>query len=381
MLWLVFTFGWLPALAGAFTVAPPTSPIPVLTAAGAGGALAGAALATSLMILGAAYAAAISRPPGRRMLLAAAAGSLLGALAMPLLFSADVYAYAYYGDLTLHGRSPYDHGPAPHDPLAAAAVAAWDGHVPPRCVYGPVAVGIAALTDRAGAAAGTGGQILLARLAAAAAYGAYIGLVLRLTRDPRARAAFVLNPVVIWSVAEGHNDAAMVALVLAGFAYERGRPLLFALAALVKVPALAVWWKLRGRDRAWTALLVAAGYLPLPRRCRRSAHRRHRGGRIDRVGITVGPVGGGDRPWCGRDHRARRARRGRTCRAALGATGSRCGVRFDGMVCAAERVSVVRPMDRAARLAQFDLAVGPRAAGSVALLACPSDSRCHRSRS
>jgi hypothetical protein len=263
VLWLVYTLGWLPALAGAYAVRPPPGPVPVLTAAGASGALAGSALAISLAILSAAYLVAIRRPPTQRALLAAAAGSLLAALAMPWLFSADVYAYAYYGDVALSGGNPYAHGAPPHDPLAAAAVAAWDGHVPPRCVYGPVAVAIAGLADFIGSIAGAGGQILLQRLAAVTAYAFYAASVLALVPDARARAVFILNPVVIWTVAEGHNDAAMVALLLAGLAAGRERWLLLALAALVKIPAAAVFSQLRWRDRSAAAALVAVGYLPL----------------------------------------------------------------------------------------------------------------------
>jgi len=263
VLWLVYALGWVPALVAAYRLRPPSAAAAVLTGAGANGAFAGLALASSLVLLSAAYIAALRRPPSQRMLLAAAAGSFVAALAMPLLFSADAYAYAYYGDVALSGGNPYAHGPAPHDPLAAAAVAVWDGHVPPRCIYGPVAVGIAALADLIGSPGGAGAQILAQRLAAGAAYGAYAAFVLRLVRDPRSRAAFILNPVVIWSVAEGHNDAAMLALVLAGLAATRERWLLFAFAALVKIPALAAWCRLRRRDRVAAACLVAVGYLPL----------------------------------------------------------------------------------------------------------------------
>lgn len=263
MLWAVYALGWVPALAAAFGLHLPLAPLPVLTAAGARGAFAGTGLATSLVILSAAYIAAIRRPPARGTLLAAAAASFLAALAMPLLFSADVYAYAYYGDVALAGGNPYAYGPAPNDPLAAAAVAAWDGHVPPRCVYGPVAVSIAALADLAGSPGGAGVQILIQRLASGAAYAAYVAFVLRLVQDPSSRAAFILNPVVIWSAAEGHNDAAMVALLLAGLAATRERWLLFAFAALVKIPAVAGWAQLRRCDRVAAACLVAVGYVPL----------------------------------------------------------------------------------------------------------------------
>jgi hypothetical protein len=264
VLWVVYTLGWLPALAAAYALRSRFGPVAVVTAAGRPGALAALGLTASLAILTAAYLAGLRRPPSVRVLLLAAGGSVLAALLMPVLFSADAYAYAFYGDLALRGGNPYAHGSAPHDALAAAAVAAWDGRVPPRCVYGPVAVAIATLADLAGRPGGAGLQILAQRLAAVAAYAFYAGYVLRLVSNPAARAAFILNPVVIWSVAEGHNDAAMVAFVLAGLTTERGRWLRFALAALVKLPAIAAWPRLRrGRELAGAATLALVGYLPL----------------------------------------------------------------------------------------------------------------------
>jgi hypothetical protein len=265
LLWLVSVLGWLPALMYAFPAFGAGGPTPVVSAAGPAGLRAGLALAASLLILSGAYGRALRSPPSARRLAAACFSSLLVALALPVLFSADVYAYAYYGDLALHGHNPYAHDPAPRgDPLAAAAVAAWDGHIPPRCVYGPVAVAIAALADLAGADGGVAGMIFAQRIAAALAYALAFTLTLRLVPSPRSRAALLLNPVVIWSVAEGHNDAAMLAFVFAGLASSRARPLCFALAALVKVPALVLWTRLKGGRSTWAATaIVALGYAPL----------------------------------------------------------------------------------------------------------------------
>ncbi len=265
MLWLVYTIGWLPALVCAFGLHAGGGPPAALSDAGRAGVIAGLGLVASLAILAVGYAAALRRPPTQAVLAAAVTGSLLGALAMPLLFSADVYAYAYYGDLVLHGRNPYGHGAVPAaDPLAAAAVAAWNGRVPPRCVYGPIAVAVAALADLTGTAGGVWAALLLQRLAAAAAYAAYVALALRLVPDPRSRVAFSLNPVVLWSVGEGHNDALMLALTVAGLAASRARPLLLALAALVKAPALLAFSRIERRGQTAAAvLLTAAGYVPL----------------------------------------------------------------------------------------------------------------------
>jgi hypothetical protein len=262
---LVFTFGWLPALVGAHAAFLRPGPARVVNAAGAAAMPAVVGLVVTLAILAAGYASALRRPPRARTVVVAAAGSILVGLAMPVLFSADAYAYAYYGDLALHGRDPYGHAAAAvSDSLAAAAVVAWDGHIPPRCVYGPLAVGIAALADAGASAWGVAGQILAQRAAAAVAYGVYAACILRLVAAPRARVAYLLNPVVIWSVAEGHNDAPMTALAALAFVTARGRTLCLTLAALVKAPAVVVWTRLASRrDLVLAAGATILGYLPL----------------------------------------------------------------------------------------------------------------------
>jgi len=263
VLWIVYGLAWLPALAGAFRVRPGWGAPHVLGGAGSAGIDCAASLTLTLVILSAAYLWALRRPPSRADLLAACAIAGVAAVALPVLFSADVYAYAYYGDLALHGTNPYARGAAPADDLATAAVAAWDGRIPPRCVYGPLAVAIAAAADAVGEPGGVAFQLLLQRLAAAGAFAAAVALMLRLVPHARARAAIALNPVVIWSVGEGHNDAAMLALAFGAFAVQRGRALLLVAAALVKAPALLLWGSLGRRGALTAALIVAAGYFPL----------------------------------------------------------------------------------------------------------------------
>jgi hypothetical protein len=382
VLWLVYTCGWLPAIIGlsvagghggvaGFGVlgSRANQGIAVLSGAGEAGAFAGSALGVSLAVLSAAYVAAIRNPPSQRVLVAAAAGSVLAALALPLLFSADVYAYAYYGDLALHGRTPYGHGPAPsYDALAAAAVAAWDGHVPPRCVYGPIAVAIAALGDLAGRGGGVPFQIFTQRLAATGAYAAYVACVLRLTRDQRSRAAFVLNPVVIWSAAEGHNDVAMVAWTLAGLALRRGRAALLTLSALVKAPALLTFSRIEGRRALVLALaVVGAGYLPLGIALAQSACG---------VAVTARTPGRLDRPRARGCAGTRSPRRLRARRAQVAVVGPRRRVRIGGMVCPTERVSVVCVVDRALGRSQYLVALVASTAHRRTRLARTRDYRC-----
>lgn len=172
------------------------------------------------------------------------------ALMMPVVFSSDVYAYAGYGDMALHGIDPYAHARiALRDPLLDAMVWQW-GNPPPMCVYGPAFVwlahGIVALLLPLGAAAPLWGLRILACVALIAcaplAYAAFKPL-----GEGRARmaaAGIALNPMAIWACAEGHNDAIVLAIVLAGCALAaRSRAfagaLVIALGALVKAPALA----------------------------------------------------------------------------------------------------------------------------------------------
>ena len=259
---LIYTLGWLPALAAAVTF-DGTGYGRVVSGAGEHGVRAALGLGAAFIVLTWGYFSALRHPPSARSLACAVSAALTVAIALPTLWSADVYAYAYYGDLALHGRTPYGHVAVLGDPLARAAIAAWNGRIPPRCVYGPLAVIVAALADLAGAAAGVSGQILAQRLAAVAAYLAGIPLVLRLVDDRRARAALLLNPIILWSVAEGHNDALALTLAAAGLlAVKRRVPWLTA-AALVKIPALSL---LRARRRKTIALALAAtaaGYAPL----------------------------------------------------------------------------------------------------------------------
>jgi len=212
-----------------------------------------------------AYAVLLYRPPQTRVLLAIVGASLIAALCVPWLFSADAFAYAYYGDLLVHGITPYAHSAsAIDDSLARSAIGAWNGHIPPRCVYGPLAVALAALGDILGNLAGPDGAILAQRVVAIGAFAACCALFVRLVQSPRARVALLANPVIIWSVAEGHNDAAMLALCLAAFVWPGRAAWSIALGTLVKAPALLLLASIKcNRTIALTLGAIAIGYLPL----------------------------------------------------------------------------------------------------------------------
>jgi len=209
------------------------------------------------------------------------------ALLFPVVFSSDVYAYAGYGDMALHGISPYAHaGITVRDPLLDAMQWQW-GNPPPMCVYGPafvwLAQGIVAMFLPLGAAAPLWAFRALACIALVAcaplAYAAFAPLP-RTTRLAAA-AGIALNPIAIWSAAEGHNDTLALAIVLGGFALvARSRvfagALVVALSALVKAPgaiaavALAVAsWPERSRfaraagGAALGAAIVAGLAIPL----------------------------------------------------------------------------------------------------------------------
>jgi hypothetical protein len=208
--------------------------------------------------------------------LAVAALALACALAVPLRLSADVWAYAAYGALLAHGADPWSQAYRAADvvrfadPLLDAALRAWDGSLP-RDVYGPLFTGACALVVWAMRPFGPGGAVVALRLAAAAALLGCIALAGR-TR-PRLAALLAYHPVVLWSAAEGHNDAFWLALVLAAgrLAAAPARLGVLVAAAAVKivaiVPLLAELLRLPVRRRVVAFALalgaLAAAYAPL----------------------------------------------------------------------------------------------------------------------
>jgi hypothetical protein len=195
-----------------------------------------------------------------------------------LLFSSDVYAYAAYGEMARLGLNPYAHPPAGiADPIVRAAQLQWITAFP-ICVYGPAFVAFARAAVAALAPFGFAAQLDAFRVAACVALLLCIVLAASAYRGDRASrlrsaAAIGLNPVAIWSAAEGHNDALALAIVLAGFAIARRSPAIgaavAALSASVKAPgaAAAIAYALVDRRALiGTAVGLAiawAGLLPL----------------------------------------------------------------------------------------------------------------------
>jgi len=239
-----------PALAADFR-----QPLVVATNWGGYGTAAFALLGACIALAAALLACAVARlraragpGDGSAIVLAAAVG-LAGAAAWPIVFSSDVYAYAAYGDLALRGFDPYLPQPEHvHDALLDAARWQWSGGFPVD-VYGPAmlaisraivaATGNAAVAPALGAFRGAAAVAFLASVSCAYAALAEFPAERRFV----ATCAYALNPVVLWSVAEGHNDAFVLLIAaVAALAAARGLAplggLLVGLSPVLKAPGL-----------------------------------------------------------------------------------------------------------------------------------------------
>jgi hypothetical protein len=185
-------------------------------------------------------------------------------LALPLLFSRDVYSYAYEGRIrAVYGANPYVQTPLdfPSDPLWRLVGPAW---VDTPAVYGPAFTSLAAATVRLFEA--TTAQVAAFRLLAGAASLAAAACIwwtcrrLRPERTAFGVLAFGANPAVLFlAVASGHNDLLVGLAVVGAFALVvRGRPVValvvLTLGALVKASAalplvLLLVWLIAARPR------------------------------------------------------------------------------------------------------------------------------------
>jgi len=144
---------------------------------------------------------------------AVAAVALAGGAAWPFVFSSDTYAYAAYGEMAARGLDPYVLVPAnARGPSIDAARVQWHGDFP-VCVYGPAFVALARWIWTATHAWGAAAPVAALRALAALAFLGSIPLLERALAGVEERAkspivcAYGLNPMMLWSVAEGHNDA------------------------------------------------------------------------------------------------------------------------------------------------------------------------------
>ena len=198
-------------------------------------------LATFFLLLMAAWRGAISV----RTLLALVVGYHIVVLMLPLLFSHDVYSYAFYGRIAgVYHANPYLRTPInyPSDPLFALAGPKW---IDTPAVYGPLFTTLAGVIARIFrspmAQVGAYRSIAVTASLATVFVTARSARVLSPARAAFAVAVFGANPVVLFhSVASGHNDLLValsiaVALVLLSRGRELPAVASLTLGALVKV--------------------------------------------------------------------------------------------------------------------------------------------------
>ena len=172
----------------------------------------------------------------------------------PTLLSRDVYAYWAYGRIASeHGGNPYEDAPSewPDDPATDRMGSSWRDQ---PSLYGPA---FTMLSQQLTAVTGDSPRAaaLAFRAIAALAVVAVVLLAALLARNRAFAAAFVgLNPLVALHFGGGgHNDALMMALVLAALWLQRRRRQ--ALSGLAWAGAASVKWV----PLAFLALVVLGG--------------------------------------------------------------------------------------------------------------------------
>jgi alpha-1,6-mannosyltransferase len=198
-------------------------------------------------------------------------------LGLPLLFSRDVYSYAYYGRIEgVYGGNPYVQTPLdyPTDALWRFVGPMW---VSTRAVYGPAWSALSGGLStwfRARPAAQVDAYRMVALFASLVTCAIIVWTVRRLwpERTAFALAAFGANPVVVFhSVASGHNDLLVALTIAVAFALvvsHREMPAIaiLTLGTLVKATAglpllLLVVWCIarRPREERWRVGITHVG--------------------------------------------------------------------------------------------------------------------------
>ena len=178
-------------------------------------------------------------------------------LMLPLLFSRDVYSYAFYGRIvSTYRANPY--GATPSDfPLNSLFPLTWPGWRTTTSVYGPLFTWISALMTsvvKRPSAVVTSFQLL----AAGASLGtiAVVGRLVQRVRPDRTAFAIAMigcNPIVIYHVVGGgHND------MLVAFSVACAVSLLFARRELLSAIALALGMSIKASAAVPLALLIVA---------------------------------------------------------------------------------------------------------------------------
>jgi hypothetical protein len=255
-----------------------------LCALSAGAALLHWRLCGWVLIGAYAIAACCAFAAGRATILAhrnvALAIVLLGAAGMRLVLlvseptlSGDIYRYIWDGRVQAAGINPYRYVPAASELSALRDPSIWP-HINRAdyavTLYPPGAQFVFLAVTRPGESVLAMKFGLL--MFEAAAIAAIVALLQQLGKPATAVAAYAWHPLPVWEIAgNGHVDAAMLALLLAGLlVYVRGRTLLagvlIAFGALVKpLAALALpvlWRPWDWRLPLCVAATVALAYVP-----------------------------------------------------------------------------------------------------------------------
>jgi hypothetical protein len=208
--------------------------------------VAAAVLATAafLLLLREAFRGNVS--VGAVAILVVGAHALL--LLVPLLFSRDVYSYAFYGRIAgIYGGNPYVQTPLDHsgDMLWNFVGSQW---VDTPAYYGPAWTSLSAILSKIGRSPIDDVQAYRSISIASSLLtcGVIVWVVHRVwpQRTAFALAAFGANPVVLFhSVASGHNDLLVALGIVSAYALllskrEASAVAVLTLAALIKVTAL-----------------------------------------------------------------------------------------------------------------------------------------------
>jgi hypothetical protein len=144
-------------------------------------------------------------------------------VALPGLFSTDIFSYVMYGRIAaVHGQNPYLQPPSafPNDPFLAWVFPFWRDQ---PSVYGPVWTDFSWLLSKLTGELSNFDQVVAYRLSLALLELATLCVLwwllgrLRPERRIRAFAMFAWNPLVLFDlVGSSHNDVAMLVLLLVG---------------------------------------------------------------------------------------------------------------------------------------------------------------------
>jgi hypothetical protein len=199
-----------------------SQPVAVVTAWGWSGVTAWMIYSATMLLAGIAYGFAIARSR-ETPLIAILAGSALAccaALAFRFIFSSDVYAYAAYGALSATHHDPY----IPHTlPPLQLVDAVWTHAIGfewpslPAFIYGPAFLALVHVTVVA-THFDLPTTLIALRAIEIIAFVAAVGVAANAVPERgRLLAAIVgLNPVVISTVSDGHNDALVLLVVAIG---------------------------------------------------------------------------------------------------------------------------------------------------------------------